>query len=163
MTLPMQSSEKMSLVPVIATLLQFNPKELSAVLKSDRQPVWGSKPAKEVKRFISVAKSSSTNSASTSSGNGLLTMQHSPSILPLSSSSSMPIAVHEQHIHMYTPPHVPTTAQHQQLCKNSDLSLSDKDLNEKLRTMDVLNVSLSNEDLPGATYSTELMSTSQSV
>jgi hypothetical protein len=74
MTFPAQSSEKMSLVPVLAMLLQFSAKELSAVqrvaiLEPAQTSIWGSfglggesksplampvfsssRPAKEVKR-----------------------------------------------------------------------------------------------------------------
>eukprot|EP01038_Epipyxis_sp_PR26KG_P005758 gene5758-7949_t len=51
MTFPLQSSEKMSLVPVIAMLLQFNAKELAEVQKVNKDPTWGNRPVKEVKRF----------------------------------------------------------------------------------------------------------------
>ena len=47
MTFPAQSSEKLSLVPVLATLLQFTPKELSsvqrcAVLEPVQTSLWSS-------------------------------------------------------------------------------------------------------------------------
>ena len=58
MTLPIDSSEKTSLVRVIATLLQFTPKELMTVQQFDPKPQWSlfgssggsSKPVKDIKR-----------------------------------------------------------------------------------------------------------------
>jgi len=51
MTFPIQSSEKMSLVPVIAMLLQFSPKELAEVQQANLTPSWVSRPVKEVKKI----------------------------------------------------------------------------------------------------------------
>lgn len=50
MMLPMAAPERMSLVPVIATLLQFSTGELIQVENSMRSPVWTTLPVKEVKR-----------------------------------------------------------------------------------------------------------------
>jgi hypothetical protein len=88
MTFPMHSSEKASLVPVLATLLQFTPKELSSVLKAAQmEPVtsslWStftlgggggggvgpgglgvsSRPVKEVKRPVAPVLSGATATA----------------------------------------------------------------------------------------------------
>jgi hypothetical protein len=55
MTFPIAAPERMSLVPVIATLLQFNPKELIEVEKSSKDPAWNSRPVKEIKRSLNRA------------------------------------------------------------------------------------------------------------
>ena len=51
MKLPIAAPERMSLVPVIATLLQFNKKELSEAEGAMKSPMWNSLPVKEVKRM----------------------------------------------------------------------------------------------------------------
>lgn len=51
MKLPMAAPERMSLVPVIATLLQFNNKELTEATNAMKAPSWNSLPVKEVKRM----------------------------------------------------------------------------------------------------------------
>lgn len=51
MTFPMQSSEKLALVPVIAMLLQFTPKEMTDVQRSIRDPLFGTRAVKEVKKI----------------------------------------------------------------------------------------------------------------
>ena len=96
MTFPAQSSEKMSLVPVLATLLQFTPKELSAVQRATllepagggglwsslglggggkgptAMPVFSSsRPAKEVKRPTTTPSVSSSAKAGSSPGAGV--------------------------------------------------------------------------------------------
>lgn len=53
MKLPVTAPERMSLVPVIATLLQFNKTELGEAEGALKAPVWSSLPVKEVKRFSS--------------------------------------------------------------------------------------------------------------
>ena len=50
MTFPINSSERNALVPVLAMLLQFSPKEMMEIQKSNRDPIWGTRPVKEVKR-----------------------------------------------------------------------------------------------------------------
>lgn len=52
MTFPINSPERMSLVPVIATLLQFNPKEIVEVDKSSKDPNWSKRPVKEIRRSL---------------------------------------------------------------------------------------------------------------
>ena len=51
MKLPIAAPERMSLVPVIATLLQFNKKELTEAEGAMKSPMWNSLPVKEVKRM----------------------------------------------------------------------------------------------------------------
>ena len=52
MKLPIAAPERMSLVPVIATLLEFNKKELSEAEGAMKAPsMWNSLPVKEVKRM----------------------------------------------------------------------------------------------------------------
>jgi hypothetical protein len=50
MTFPINSSERNALIPVLAMLLQFSPKEMMEIQKSVRDPIWGTRPVKEVKR-----------------------------------------------------------------------------------------------------------------
>jgi len=50
MKLPMAAPERMSLVPVIATLLQFSSGELAEAEGAMKAPMWTSLPVKEVKR-----------------------------------------------------------------------------------------------------------------
>lgn len=57
MTFPINAPERMSLIPVISTLLQFNPKEMVEVDKSAKDPNWSSRPVKEIKRSLSKASS----------------------------------------------------------------------------------------------------------
>ena len=51
MKLPMAAPERMSLLPVIGTLLQFNEKELAETENAMKSPMWNSLPVKEVKRM----------------------------------------------------------------------------------------------------------------
>lgn len=51
MTFPINSSERQSLVPVIGMLLQFNSNEINEVMKAMRDPQWGSRPIKSVKKL----------------------------------------------------------------------------------------------------------------
>jgi hypothetical protein len=55
MTFPITSTERASLVPVIGMLLQFNAKEMGEVDKSQRVPIFGTRPVKEVKRSLTRA------------------------------------------------------------------------------------------------------------
>ena len=58
MTFPIQSPERASLVPVIATLLQFNSKEINEIEKSMKDAVsWNARPVKEIKKSIQRASS----------------------------------------------------------------------------------------------------------
>jgi hypothetical protein len=51
MTFPVGCVERQQLVPVIATLLQFDPKELLEAQRGTREPGWGaSLPVVEIKR-----------------------------------------------------------------------------------------------------------------
>lgn len=51
MTFPINSSERNALIPVLAMLLQFSPKEMMEIQKSVREPIFGNRPIKEVKRI----------------------------------------------------------------------------------------------------------------
>ncbi len=62
MTFPINAPERMSLIPVISTLLQFNPKEIIEVDKSAKDPSWSSRPVKEIKRSLHKASSYSAPS-----------------------------------------------------------------------------------------------------
>jgi chromosome segregation ATPase len=173
MTLPVQSSEKLSLVRVLATLLQFTPNELAAVMKSDREPVWGSKPAKEVKRYVGPPTVSSSGSRppahNVSSHNGA---SHSssggsrPTVLPpVSVIVGVEGSLELGGVGGYTPPlnnsnsslmtstDTATNSEcplHRPLSRHLEMSQSDYDFREKmqiLETMDVLNMSSSDPDL----------------
>lgn len=64
MTFPIQSAERVSLVPVIAMLLQFNPKEMQEVDKATRDPNSNTRPIKEIRRSLhnaSLASSTASN------------------------------------------------------------------------------------------------------
>eukprot|EP01035_Chromulina_nebulosa_P018385 gene18385-24084_t len=52
MTFPIASPERLSLIPVLATLLQFNSKEISEVDKAAKDPNWNTRPVKEIKRSL---------------------------------------------------------------------------------------------------------------
>ena len=49
MTFPIQATERLSLVPVIAMLLQFNTDELAEAEKALTHPIWEQRAPKEVK------------------------------------------------------------------------------------------------------------------
>ena len=51
MKLPIAAPERMSLVPVISTLLQFSKTELEEAQGAMKVPMWSSLPVKEVKRM----------------------------------------------------------------------------------------------------------------
>lgn len=56
MTFPVTSPERQQLVPVIAALLQLNPKEITEVDKSAKEPIWAaSRPVIEIKRSLKQA------------------------------------------------------------------------------------------------------------
>lgn len=55
MSFPVQAPERGSLVPVIAMLLQFNVRELAEAEKALREPIWSTRPVKEVKRSLTRA------------------------------------------------------------------------------------------------------------
>ena len=57
MTFPTHSPEQLSLIPVIATLLQFNPKENDEVDKASKETVWNRRPVKEIKKSLQRASS----------------------------------------------------------------------------------------------------------
>ena len=59
MVFPVASTERMQLVPVIATLLQFNQSELAEVERSGKEPLFGmgSRPVVEIKRSLTRAAS----------------------------------------------------------------------------------------------------------
>jgi hypothetical protein len=52
MTFPILSPERSSLIPVIATLLQFNTKELSEVQTALKDPYNNNRQIKEIKRNL---------------------------------------------------------------------------------------------------------------
>ena len=51
MRLPIAAPERTSLVPVIATVLQFSRSELEEAENAMKTPVWSTLPVKEVKRM----------------------------------------------------------------------------------------------------------------
>jgi hypothetical protein len=59
MTFPVTSPERISLIPVIATLLQFNPKEIVEVDKVAKDPNSNTRPVKEIRRSLQNASMSS--------------------------------------------------------------------------------------------------------
>lgn len=66
MSFPMQSPERISLVPVIAMLLQFNSKELAEAEQSLKDSLWSTaRPVKEVKRNLMKAASYTPSTSST--------------------------------------------------------------------------------------------------
>lgn len=177
MTLPVQSSERNSLVSVVAMLLQFTPKELAAVQKSDREPLWGSKPAKEVKRFIAPPPVAATHNTS----NGAKSVSSTSNSTPQSTSQSYvspsgiivgpAAATAATHLEFslgnsdssagsgvggYVPPS--SSSGRKLLSRHAEsspgaaqaMSESDRDFHAQLavlQTMDVLNVSTSDQDL----------------
>lgn len=64
MTFPIHSQERISLVPVISTLLQFNPKESHEVERAGKDPNWSLRPVKEIKRSLHRASQSSNANSS---------------------------------------------------------------------------------------------------
>jgi hypothetical protein len=60
MTFPNQSSEKSALVPVLAMLLQFSPKEIQDIQKASRDPNFNARIVKEVKRIDFTSKERTT-------------------------------------------------------------------------------------------------------
>ena len=88
MTFPISSPERMSLVPVISMLLQFNPKEVIEVDKATKDPNWSMRPVKEIKRSLQTASLASLP-ASNNSNLG--------SSLDISGASSMNISPTNSH------------------------------------------------------------------
>lgn len=153
MTFPIQSSERLALVPVIAMLLQFSPKEMMDVQQAIRDPSFGARIVKEVKRIEASTKVNSATSSG-SSGNTLS-----------SSSSSSRNAVNggNRSSSAYAPPSSTThigngrpplgdesskTSQQRPITGSVPASLSDQDLQEKLRMIsgDILNLSTMSQD-----------------
>lgn len=67
MVFPVASDERQQLTPVLATLLQFNPKEVAEVEKSAKEAAWlisNPRPVIEIKRSLKNASRSSGASAS---------------------------------------------------------------------------------------------------
>lgn len=101
MSFPVQSSEKLSLVPVIAMLLQFNGKELAEVQRANREEslsvsLWGGKagpihsqPVKEIRKGGGVRQSgtSTGNKSSPNTANTVLLSPHPHAQKKLSSRS----------------------------------------------------------------------------
>jgi hypothetical protein len=95
MTFPINSSERNGLIPVLAMLLQFSSKEMMEIQKSVREPIFGNRPAKEVKRIDFANRQTQTTSSShgyPSSSASVRSIQQpssaSSSYLPPSGSSS---------------------------------------------------------------------------
>lgn len=158
MTFPIQSSERLALVPVIAMLLQFSPKEMMDVQQAIRDPSFGARIVKEVKRIEASAKA---NPPSNSSNSG--------NILTNSSSSSRAVSNGGNRTNAgmssssYAPPSSTTqitngrpplgddpnkASQQRQNSASVPTSLSDQDLQEKLRMIsgDILNLSTMSQD-----------------
>lgn len=70
MLLPLPSPERLSLVTVLATLLQFSSKELSEALKATRSPSYTALPVKEVKKGGVPAAPASKGSSAGAAGAG---------------------------------------------------------------------------------------------
>lgn len=154
MTFPIQSSERLALVPVIGMLLQFSPKEMMDVQQAIRDPSFGARIVKEVKRIEASTKANSATSSG-SSGNTLS-----------SSSSSSRNAVNggNRSSSAYAPPSSTThigngrpplggdenskASQQRPITGSVPASLSDQDLQEKLRMIsgDILNLSTMSQD-----------------
>jgi hypothetical protein len=66
MTFPFQSTEKHSLVPVIAMLLQFSTVELEDISRAENDPTWNPKPIRELKRTTSGGSPPASPSSSSS-------------------------------------------------------------------------------------------------
>jgi hypothetical protein len=96
MTFPINSSERNALIPVLAMLLQFSPKEMMEIQKSVRDPIWGTRPVKEVKRVenrppplpAAVGNSGSRPPAASSGGRPLSSMDSSSHSAPAAMTSS---------------------------------------------------------------------------
>lgn len=163
MTLPVQSSERNSLVSVVAMLLQFTPKELAAVQKSDREPLWGSKPAKEVKRFVAPPVIKTPPQQISDHAPSMVQSYVPPSGIIVGPATGVTAATHlefsmgnsDSVAGDYAPP--TSSGGRRLLSRHADsspgatqaMSESDRDLHAQLATMDVLNVSTSDQDLAG--------------
>lgn len=211
MIFPVASSERMALIPVIAMLLQFSPKEMQDVNQAIRDPNFGARAVKEVKRIDGNARMSgssshggSSKSLSSSSSHGgeglngasshgmdksshgisnsasssqrLSPARSTPSVPPTAASSSLmqedetvfgaaspttpavtasvgsgrpPRDVAAQQ-GGYVPPSFPSTSSKAATSSTVQPSLSDQDLQEKLRRIsgDILDLStMSQEDI----------------
>ncbi len=93
MTFPLAAPERWSLVPVIGTLLQFNPAEVKAAETAARNPSWNTRPVKEIiASNARLATIESTKTMSASSPRAISTKtkpnRSIPSSLPLHSPSN---------------------------------------------------------------------------
>jgi hypothetical protein len=61
MTFPIQAPERVSLIPVLSMLLQFNIKEREEVDRAARDPAAAARPVKEIKRSLHRAAASSSS------------------------------------------------------------------------------------------------------
>jgi len=88
MTFPVQAPERLSLVPVIAVLLQFSVTELSEAENALKHPVWEPRAPKEVKLQPKIL--TPRNRSDTASSHGLLSASKPTS--PSSSSARSSLA-----------------------------------------------------------------------
>lgn len=160
MIFPIASSERMALIPVIAMLLQFSPKEMQDINHALRDPNFGVRAVKEVKRVDSNARNTGSSqggklSSSSSHGNiGMDKSTHGAETAASKSSEKLPSVPRQQNgkLEGYKPPLVPAASGTTGESKTTDVhpSQSDQDLHEKLRriTGDILDLStMSNEDI----------------
>lgn len=151
MTFPVQSSEKLSLIPVIAMLLQFNGEELREVEKVNKDPVWGSLPVKEVKRVTSYVGARSLT-AKSQTLNRQTIAQSSPNLHrnTISTDSSIKQGIASKNEGKYRPP----TVMKSEVGKSG----SDPDFNEKLQKLsssEVLDIQSSFDEVDLHTFSSE--------
>ncbi len=153
MTLSAQSSERQALVPVLAMLLQFNAKEMGEVQKALKDPNYGLKPVKEVKRvdfsnLFSFGSTSTSEPASPARSPGIVAMPPSP--VPGSVKANPPAA------NTTRPPLPPSLRLPKEEAvppssplRKTELSLSDQDLHQKLTKIggDILDMSMSNDEI----------------
>jgi hypothetical protein len=157
MTLSAQTSERQALVPVLAMLLQFNAKEMMEVQKAMKDPNYGVKPVKEVKRvdfsnLFSFGSSTSNPSSPirTSPGSALSDASSSNG----QSRSLVIDATANYSNNMAKPPLAPAMrspdgATNGNGLRKSELSESDQELHQKLKKFggDILDMNVSNDDV----------------
>jgi hypothetical protein len=167
MTLSSQSTERIALIPVLAMLLQFSKKELDEIQKALKDPNYGVKLVKEVKRtdFSSLFSFGTTSAASHSAristmdnnpssyrSNGSISGAPTTSTTTAASSAGLsekPPVQHQlpRNDDQALPP-VPSLIL-SPMTRNSPLSMSDQDLHLKLKDIqgDILDISMSHDEI----------------
>lgn len=151
MTLSAQSSERQALVPVLAMLLQFNAKEMAEVQKALKDPNYGMKPVKEVKR---VDFSNLFSFGSTSSTSAPTSPARSPGVHP-SGADQVFASSNVSSTRPPLPPSMRIPPSPEGGLRKNELSMSDQDLHQKLTKIggDILDMSMSNDDVDSASQS----------